>query len=137
MALLLAGAAVSLVYGAATAARADELQVADPFAAAQTIEQDDLDGLRGGDVEVLNIYKKTTNTTATNNSNNSIGETTINTGGGDGGVTGGNGGAVYGGSVNFNDNALQNFGGVYTSAINTAPAGIATALTSMSITLNP
>ncbi len=130
-ALLLAGAAVSLVYGAASAARADELQVNDPFAAVQTMEQGDLDGLRGGDVNVLDSYNKNTNIEATNNSTNSIGTFTIDSSGGT------TGGAVYGGSVGFSNNALQNFDGVFTSAINTAPGGIATALTSMTITLNP
>ena len=135
--LLFAGAALSLVYVAATAARADETQIADPFAAVQTMEQGDLDGLRGGDGDVNHYVEETVTTTAANTSTSSIGTMTINTNGGAGGTTGGNGGAVYGGNVSFNDSALQNFGGVYTSAINTAPGGIATALTSMSLTLNP
>jgi hypothetical protein len=76
-------------------------------------------------------------TKATNNSENSIGTMTIDASGGNGGTSGGAGGSINGGNVSFNDNALQNFGGVYTSAINTAPGGIATALTSMTITLIP
>jgi len=132
--LLLAGTAVSLICGATAAARAGELQSADPFAAVQTIEQGDLDGLRGGDIEVTGNDNQLIDVEATNNSTNSIGSTVIDTHGGDGG---GAGGHVYGGSVTFGGNALQNFGGVYTSAINTAPGGIATALTSMTITLTP
>ena len=141
MALLLAGAAVSLVYGATSTARADEVQVADPFAAVQTIEQGDLDSLRGGDASVEGSYntdiENTTNTTATTESTNTIENTTFNTSGGSGGVTGGKGGDIKGGAVTFSGNALQNFGGVYTGAINTAPGGIATAQTSFSLTLNP
>lgn len=135
--LLFAGAALSLVYGVGSTARADDAQPADPFAAVQTIEQGDLNGLRGGDIEVSGNQNEFIDVEATNNSTNSIGSTVIDTRGGDGGTTGGAGGSVYGGSVTFGGNALQNFGGVYTSAINTAPGGIATALTSMTITLTP
>jgi hypothetical protein len=139
--LLFAGAALLLVYGVGSTARADDALPADPFAAVQTIEQGDLDGLRGGDLEVEDSYNTTVE--ATNKSKNTIGNMTINASGGnggDGGTTGGSGGAggtIAGGSVSFNDNALQNFGGVYTNAINTAPGGISTALTSMTINLNP
>jgi hypothetical protein len=135
--LLFAGAALLLVYGVGSTARADDAQPADPFAAVQTIEQGDLDGLRGGDVDVVDSFNNNVITKATNNSENSIGTMTIDASGGNGGTSGGAGGSIYGGSVSFNDNALQNFGGVYTSAINTAPGGIATALTSMTITLIP
>ena len=127
-ALLLAGVAISLVYGVGSTARADEAQPADPFAAVQTIEQGDLDGLRGGDSSVEDSYNTTI--TATNTSENSIGTFTIDSSGGN------NGGAVYGGTVDFGTDALS-FNGVFTGAINTAPGGIATALTSMTITLNP
>ena len=140
-ALFLTGVAVCLVYGAATAARADEAQVADPFAAVLAIEQGDLDGLRGGDAQVEDSYNTdidtTTTTTATINSKNKIGTMTISANGGNGDTTGGAGGSITGGDVTFSDTALQNFGGGYTSAINTAPGGISTALTSMSLTLNP
>ena len=135
--LLFAGAALLLVYGVGSTARADDAPPADPFSAVQAIDLGDLDVLRGGDNDVLESYNKITTVEATNNSENSIGTMTIDTRGGDGGTTGGAGGSVYGGNVSFNDNALQNFGGVYTSAINTAPGGIATALTSMTITLAP
>jgi hypothetical protein len=137
-ALLLAGAAVSLVYGALSTARADEAQVADPFAAVQTIEQGDLDGLRGGDSSVEGSYNseinKTTSSTATNESTNTIDNPTFNTSGGSGG---GNGGNISGGAVSFSDHALANFGGIFTGAINTAPGGMATAQTSLGLTLNP
>ncbi len=130
--LLFAGAALSLVYGVASSARADDANAADPFATVDTIEKLDLDGLRGADGDVLQFYEENTTTTATNNATNTT-NVTIDTRGG----VGGNGGNVTGGNVGFSGNALQNFGGVFTSAINTAPGGIATALTSMSITLNP
>lgn len=141
--LLFAGAALLLAYGVGSTARADDAQPADPFAAVQTIEQGDLDGLRGGDADIVDSFNDNVISKATNNSENSIGTMSINASGGNGGnggTTGGAGGAggsIYGGSVSFNDNALQNFGGVYTNAINTAPGGIATALTSMTITLIP
>jgi len=134
--LLFAGVAISLVYGAASSARAEDVKSADPFAAVESIEKLDLDDLRGADAAVLEYYEKNVNTTATNNATNTT-NVTIDTSGGAGGVTGGNGGAVTGGNVSFSGSALQNFGGVFTSAVNTAPGGISTALTSMSITLNP
>jgi len=134
--LLFAGAAVSLVYGVASSARADDVSSADPFATVESIEKLDLDGLRGADAAVIDYYEKNTTTTATNNSTSST-RVTIDTSGGNGLVTGGNGGNVVGGNVSFSGSALQNFGGIYTSAINTAPGGISTALTSMSLTLNP
>lgn len=130
--LLFAGAAISLVYGAVSSARADDANSADPFASVESIEKLDLNGLRGADANVIEHYQKNTTTTATNNSVNTT-NVDINTSGG----VGGNGGNVVGGNVTFSGNALQNFGGIYTSAINTAPGGIATALTSMSLTLNP
>ena len=130
-ALFFAGVAVSLVFGVGSTARADDAQPADLFAAAQVIEQLDLDSLRGADVAVADSYNNNITTEAINNSENSIGTFTIDSSGGN------DGGAVYGGNVTFSDNALQNFGGVWTSAIVTAPGGIATALKSMSITLNP
>jgi hypothetical protein len=128
--LLFAGAAISIVYGVASTARADEVQVlGNPV---KEIEQLDLDALRGADAAVLDYYESNTTTTATNTANTTT-NVNIDTSGG----VGGNGGAVIGGNVAYSGNALQNFGGVYTSAINTAPGGSATALTSMSITLNP
>ncbi len=134
--LLFAGVAISVVYGAASSARADDVVSADPFATVESIETLDLNALRGADAAVIDYYEKNTTTTATNNATNTT-NVTIDTSGGAGGVTGGNGGAITGGNVSFDGSALQNFGGVFTSAINTAPGGISTALTSMSITLNP
>lgn len=134
--LLFTGVAISLVYGVVSSARAGEDTSADPFAAVESIEKLDLDGLRGASADVIEHYTENTTTTTTTASNSSTTTTnvTIDTSGGAGG---GNGGAITGGNVSFSDNALQNFGGVWTNAINTAPGGAATALTSMSITLNP
>ena len=130
--LLFAGVAISLVYGVTSSARAGDVAPADPFATVESIETLDLNGLRGADAAVIDYYEKNTTTTATNNATNTT-NVTIDTSGG----YGGNGGAITGGNVSFDGSALQNFGGVFTSAINTAPGGISTALTSMSITLNP
>ena len=135
--LLFAGVAISLVCGAASSARADHDKsadpfAADPFAAVESVAELDLGGLRGGDDAVLEFYDTHISTTASNTSTTTT-NVTIDTSGG----YGGNGGAITGGNVSFSDNALQNFGGVWTSAINTAPGGAATALTSMSITLYP
>lgn len=130
--LLFGGVAISLVCAAASSARANHANTADPFAAVESIEKLDLDGLRGGDDAVLEYYEQNITTTAENTSTTTT-NVTIDTSGG----YSGNGGAIIGGNVSFSENALQNFGGVWTSAINTAPGGAATALTSMSITLNP
>lgn len=134
--LLLAGVAISLFYGAASPALAAGDAPVDPFAAAGPIETLNLGDLAGTGVDTLSLTSTTVTTTATNTSTTTT-NVTIDTSGGDGGLTGGAGGDVLGGDVTFSGNALQNFGGVWTSAINTAPGGAATALTSMSITLNP
>ncbi|TFG85957.1 MAG: hypothetical protein E4H18_04830 [Hyphomicrobiales bacterium] len=129
-ALLFAGAAITVVYGVASTVRADEVLVlGEPV---EQIEQLDLDALRGADAAVHEYYETDITTTATNTSTTTT-DVTIDTRGG----VGGNGGSVHGGNVSYGGNALKNFGGVYTSAINTAPGGSATALTSMSITLKP
>ncbi len=133
--LLLAGVAISLVYGTASSALAAG-DAPDPFAAAGPIETLNLGDLAGTGVDTLALTSTIITTTASNESTTTT-NVTIDTSGGDGGLTGGAGGDVIGGDVTFSGNALQNFGGVWTSAINTAPGGAATALTSMSITLNP
>jgi hypothetical protein len=133
--LLFTGVAISLVYGMASSVRADDDVSADPFTAVESIEKLDLDDLRGADANVVEHYTENTTAIATSSSESTTTtDVTINTSGGAGG---GNGGAINGGNVSFSGNALQNFGGVWTSAINTAPGGAATALTSMSIILNP
>jgi hypothetical protein len=86
---------------------------------------------------VLEVYEKNVKTTAKNQATNTTNVTIDTSGGHSVFGNGGNGGSVIGGNVSYSDNALQNFGGVYTSAINTAPGGIASALTGVSITINP
>jgi hypothetical protein len=135
--LLFAGAAISLAYGTASSARADDVSSADPFASVEAIEKMDLEGLRGADIGVLEVYEKNVKTTAKNQATNTTNVTIDTSGGHSVFGNGGNGGSVIGGNVSYSDNALQNFGGVYTSAINTAPGGIASALTGVSITINP
>lgn len=123
---LAALATATMVYGAAPAL-ADDASKDDPFGALPLIGQDELDGLRGGDEDVIvGSFNKTIKTSASNEVHAS-GTLTINMGGGD----------ITGGDVSIGDNAMGNFSGISTQAFATAPGATATANTAFSLTLLP
>lgn len=98
--------------------------VVDPFAVLEIVGEAELEAARGGGVIIIN--DDGTQIVALNEVNATIGTNDFDVGG-----------SISGGAVTFSDNALGSFSGLLTQAFATAPGAIATATTSLTITLVP